>query len=52
MRFLESILYGGPEAERHRRAVAQHRYGVGDGIEAVDVVLYGPMVLRPSDRVR
>jgi hypothetical protein len=51
MRFLESILCRGPETERYRRAVAQRRYGVGDGIEAVDVVLYGPVVLRPSDRV-
>ncbi|WP_418276117.1 hypothetical protein ACNHYB_14805 [Isoptericola jiangsuensis] len=52
MRFLETILRRGPEVERHRRAVAQRRYGVGDGIETADVLLYGPLVLRPVDRVR
>jgi hypothetical protein len=50
VRFLHTILKRGPAVERHRRAVATRRYGVGDGIEPVDVVLYGPMVyFRPQD---
>jgi hypothetical protein len=50
VRFLHTILKRGPAVERHRRAVATRRYGVGDGIEPVDVVMYGPMVyFRPQD---
>ncbi|PFG44138.1 hypothetical protein ATJ88_2856 [Isoptericola jiangsuensis] len=44
MRFLTTILCRGPEVERHRRAVAERRYGVGDGVDAADVVLFGPLV--------
>ncbi|ANC32776.1 hypothetical protein [Isoptericola dokdonensis] len=53
MRFLTTILRGGPAVERHRRAVAGRRYGVGDGIDAADVVLFGPVVYtRPATRTR
>ncbi|MGF0117835.1 hypothetical protein ACQFYA_16185 [Promicromonospora sp. Marseille-Q5078] len=46
MRFLDRIL----EAGRTQRLDATTRYrdgrSVGDGIEAVDVAFYGPMVFR------
>jgi hypothetical protein len=51
MRFLTTILRGGPAVERHRRAVADRRYGVGDVVDTADVVLFGPVVYaRPITR--
>jgi len=53
MRFVSTILCRGPEVERHRRYVAERRYGVGDGIEAADVAMFGPVVyVRPDVRNR
>ncbi|WP_277209576.1 hypothetical protein [Isoptericola croceus] len=53
MRFLSTILCRGPEVERHRRYVAERRYGVGDGIDVADVMMFGPVVyVRPGVRNR